>query len=189
VAEATDAAASTIGLTLRGARVAIQGFRAVGHAAARRLAELGAVVVAVSTTRGSVIDPDGLDLGRLSALRTEVGDDCVLGYGQLHPLDAVLGVDTDVLIPAAREDLIGVDVATSTTARLVVEGANLPATAEALAVLHQRGVVVVPDFIANAGGIIAAAHSIPPGTRRSWWTPARSSTWWPGSCGSMPPPW
>ena len=71
----------------------------------------------------------------------------------------LLTAPVDVLIPAAREDTVGVEVARSTTARLVVEGANLPTTEPARQLLHQRGVVVVPDFIANAGGIVAAAHS------------------------------
>ena len=71
----------------------------------------------------------------------------------------LLTAPVDVLIPAAREDTVGVEVARSTTARLVVEGANLPTTEPARQILHQRGVVVVPDFIANAGGIVAAAHS------------------------------
>jgi glutamate dehydrogenase (NAD(P)+) len=70
-----------------------------------------------------------------------------------------LEADTDVLIPAAREDTITVEVASATTARLIVEGANLPTSAASRAVLHDRGITVVPDFIANAGGIVAAAHS------------------------------
>ena len=72
----------------------------------------------------------------------------------------VLRAKVDVLIPAAREDVVHEDIATSTTARLVVEGANLPTTPPARRILHERGVTVVPDFIANAGGIVAAAYSM-----------------------------
>ncbi|GAA4623942.1 Glu/Leu/Phe/Val dehydrogenase [Actinoallomurus vinaceus] len=160
VAEATDAAATELGLELRGARVAVQGFGAVGRAAVRRLAELGAVVVAASTASGCAYDPDGLDVDRLLALSAELGDDCVREYGPPAPPERALTVAADILVPAAREDVIDAGVAESTTAKLVVEGANLPATPEARAILHKRGVAVVPDFIANAGGIVAAAHSM-----------------------------
>ncbi|WP_433171856.1 Glu/Leu/Phe/Val family dehydrogenase [Actinoallomurus sp. CA-150999] len=160
VAEAADAAATELGLELRGARVAVQGLGAVGRAAARRLAELGAVVVAASTASGCAHDADGLDVDRLLALSAEFGDDCVREYGRPAPPERALTVDTDILVPAAREDVIDDGVAESTTAKLVVEGANLPATPEARAILHKRGVAVVPDFIANAGGVVAAAHSM-----------------------------
>lgn len=161
VAEATDAAAAAIGLDLAGARVVIQGFGAVGQAAAERLTLLGAEVVGISTAAGALHDPDGLDIVKLIALRAAVGDDCVREYGTgWLPADEVLHVDTDILVPAAREDVIGEDVAVSTKARLVVEGANMPTTADAKQILHTRGIAVVPDFIANAGGVVAAAHSM-----------------------------
>lgn len=160
VAESADAAATASGWSLQGSRVSIQGFGAVGQAAARRFIELGAVVVAVSTAVGSVHDPDGLDVSRLLALRTETGDDCMREYGNMLPAGRALTVDTDVLVPAAREDVIDDAIALDTTARLVVEGANLPASASALAIFGKRDIAVVPDFIANAGGIVAAAHSM-----------------------------
>jgi len=160
VAEATDAAAAAIGMELKGARVAIQGFGAVGHAAATRLVELGAVVVGVSTARGAVVDPDGLDVARLVELRGEHGDDCVVRYGQVLPADTVLETPADILVPAALQDVIDEDLAATTPVRLVVEGANLPTTPAAREVLHERGVELVPDFIANAGGVVAAAHSM-----------------------------
>jgi glutamate dehydrogenase (NAD(P)+) len=160
VAEAADAAAQLLDLDLRGARVAIQGFGAVGRAAAERLHELGAVVVAVSTAAGWAYDPDGLDLAELVAAANDLGDHCVTVHPSYSPAaQDLLTAPVDVLIPAAREDTVGVEVARSTTARLVVEGANLPTTEPAQQILHQRHVVVVPDFIANAGGIVAAAHS------------------------------
>lgn len=161
VAESGDAAAATIGLDMTGARVVFQGFGAVGQAAAERFIALGAVIVGISTAVGALQDVDGLDIPRLIALRKSVGDDCVREYGSLMlPAEDVLGVDTDILVPAAREDVIGEEVATSTKARLVVEGANMPTTAEARRILHRRGIAVVPDFIANAGGVVAAAHSM-----------------------------
>ena len=160
VAEATDAAAEVIGLQLQGAKVAIQGFGAVGQAAALRLRELGAIVVAVSTAQGAVIEPEGVDLDALVELRRTHGDDCVLVFGDHRPAADALMVDSDVLIPAAREDVIDKDLAASMPARLVVEGANMPITPAAKEILHGRGITAVPDFIANAGGIVAAAHSM-----------------------------
>ena len=160
VAEAADAAARAIDLPVAGARVAIQGFGAVGQAAAARLVALGAVVTAISTANGAVIDPDGLDVARLAALRDEHRDDCVHAYGGAVDASLALTTDAEILVPAAREDVIDKDLAGTTSARLVVEGANLPITPAALEVLHERGVVVVPDFIANAGGVVAAAHSM-----------------------------
>lgn len=160
VAEATDAAAAAIGLPLQGARVAIQGFGAVGQAAALRLRELGALVVAVATAQGAVIDPEGVDLDALVELRRAHGDDCVLMVGDHRPAADALMADSDILIPAAREDVIDKDLAASMPAQLVVEGANMPITPAAKEILHGRGVTAVPDFIANAGGIVAAAHSM-----------------------------
>ncbi|WP_223839640.1 Glu/Leu/Phe/Val family dehydrogenase [Saccharopolyspora pogona] len=161
VAEAVDAAAQAIGLPLAGARVAVQGFGAVGFAAVERLVELGAAIVAVATAHGAVLDPEGLDCARLLALREEHGDACVQRYGTpVEAAEAVLAVDADILVPAALEDVIDKDLATETGVKLIVEGANLPTTPVAREVLHARGIPVVPDFIANAGGIVAAAHSM-----------------------------
>jgi glutamate dehydrogenase (NAD(P)+) len=160
VAEAADAGAESSGIAVAGSRVAIQGFGAVGQAAAERLVELGAVVTAVSTARGAVVDDNGVDIARLTKLRRQHGDDCVMAYGGVADPSVVLTVETDILIPAAREDVIDKDIAATTTARLIVEGANLPTTPAAREVLHHRGIPIVPDFIANAGGIVAAAHSM-----------------------------
>jgi glutamate dehydrogenase (NAD(P)+) len=160
VPEATDAAAAAISLPTAGASVAVQGFGAVGRAAAERLAELGAVITAVSTATGAVVDEEGIDLPRLVALSREFGDSCVTQYGGALDPSAALTTDAQILIPAAREDVIDKDLATSTSARLIVEGANMPSTPTALEILKDRGVTVVPDFIANAGGVIAAARSM-----------------------------
>lgn len=160
VAEAADAAAGSIGMELRGARVAVQGFGAVGTAAVRRFDELGAIVVGVSTAEGAIHDPAGIDVAALLKLQAEAGDAVVREYGSYRPADDLLRIETDVLVPAAREDVVDADVAGATTARLVVEGANMPTTLAARQVLASRGVAVIPDFIANAGGVVAGAHSM-----------------------------
>jgi glutamate dehydrogenase (NAD(P)+) len=162
VAEAADAAAEYLGRPLRRARVSIQGFGAVGSAAARRFAELGATVVAVSTADGALHDPTGLDVGALAAARAEFGDRFVTrsGLGETLPAGEELVVDCDVLVPAALQDVVDTGVAAEVKAHLVVEGANLPTSPDAQAVLAARGVTVVPDFVANAGGVVAAAFAM-----------------------------
>lgn len=161
VAEATDAACAAQGLSLDTARVAIQGYGAVGWAAARRLAALGATIVAVSNAEGALQDPDGIDVERLAALRSMHGDHCLREYGgAVFDPEAVMHADADILLPCAREDLVDEHIARATTVRLVVEGANLPTTPRAKEILHARGIPLVPDFIANAGGIVAAAYSM-----------------------------
>jgi glutamate dehydrogenase (NAD(P)+) len=164
VAEAADAALEHRGETLRDARVVIQGFGAVGAAAARRLTELGAAVVAVSTAHGAVYDADGLHVESLLATREHHGDALVdnIAGPTRRRLDAgaELLLDADVLIPAATQDVVDVALAADLRFDVIVEGANLPITAEAHELLAARGVTVVPDFIANAGGVVAAAYAM-----------------------------
>lgn len=162
VAESADAALLRIGRSSAGARVAIQGFGAVGAAAARRLHDLGAQVVALSTAEGAVHHPGGLDVPKWLSLRAEHGDSCVEAAPPQHRIaaGAELLVDCDVLIPSAKQDVIDAALAPDIKAQLIIEGANLPTTPAARQVLAGHGVTVVPDFIANAGGVIAAAFAM-----------------------------
>lgn len=162
VAEAALAALERAGKPVAGARIAVQGFGAVGTATAARLSELGAQLVALSTADGSVHDPNGLDVPAWLAARAEFGDTCV---AKATPAQRIshgeeLTVDCDVLIPAARQDVIDESVAARIRAGLVVEGANLPTSLAARRALAARGVEIVPDFIANAGGAIAAGFAM-----------------------------
>ncbi len=158
VVESAHVAAQRLGIDLGSATVSIQGFGAVGKAAARRFTEYGSTIVAISTSSGALHDPDGLDVDELLRLAVEWGDDAVHHYRGLRalPVGAELTVECDVLVPAAQQDVIDVRSAAEVTAKLVVEGANLPASKEALRILGERKVLVVPDFVANAGGIVAA---------------------------------
>ncbi|KOV64053.1 Glu/Leu/Phe/Val family dehydrogenase [Streptomyces sp. MMG1121] len=162
VAEVADAAAEHLKLPLKGARVAIQGFGAVGHAAGARFAELGATVVAVSTVKGALHDPSGLDVPALQAARKEHGDDFVTRHHQgfAVPSGEELTVECDILVPAALQDVIDDATARRIKAKLVVEGANLPTSPSAQSILAERGIAVVPDFVANAGGVVAAAFAM-----------------------------
>lgn len=158
VAESAEAAIEESGRGLAGARVAIQGFGAVGHAAAKRFVELGAEVVAVSSVTGVRYHPDGLNVDELLKLRASVGDAAITehGEGELLPLGAEVGLDVDVLVPAAKQDVINERNMKEIKAMLVVEGANLPMNNAAQEYLKDQGVSVVPDFIANAGAVVGA---------------------------------
>ncbi|GLZ29546.1 glutamate dehydrogenase [Lentzea sp. NBRC 105346] len=147
-------------MSLEGKRIAIQGFGAVGAAAAKRFVELGAAVVAVSSVHGALHDPDGLDITRLLKLRASYGDLAVKEYGPVQALGTELLVPCDVLVPAALQDVIDDEIAGHLKASLIVEGANLPTSVAAQDVLASRGITVVPDFIANAGGVVAAAYGM-----------------------------
>jgi glutamate dehydrogenase (NAD(P)+) len=159
VAETSEAAMEFLGKSVKGARVAIQGFGAVGHAAARRFAELGAEVVAVSSIGGVRYDSAGLDVHELLRLRQEGGDDAaILEYqgGKALSLGEEVGLDVDVFVPAAKQDVIDEVNVKEIKAPLVVEGANLPISPSAQDYLKDNNVTVVPDFIANAGAVIGA---------------------------------
>lgn len=165
LANCAEIAAPACGLKLAGARVAIQGFGAVGRHAARFLAERGARLVAASDTRGTIANPAGLDVARLSAVKARTGSVLEFAEGERLPQDAVLDADCDIWIPAARPDVVREDNVARLRTKLVLQGANIAFTPGAEATLARQGVVVVPDFIANAGGVICAAMEYRGATR------------------------
>jgi glutamate dehydrogenase (NAD(P)+) len=136
--------------------VAIQGFGNVGSWAARLAVQWGASVVAVADEKGTVYAEDGLDIDKLLLHRTEGGT--VAGFPGAETLanDAVLSLPVDVLLPAALGEVINVDTVGSVQARIIVEGANHPVTPWADAALAERGITVVPDILANAGGVLTS---------------------------------
>jgi glutamate dehydrogenase (NAD(P)+) len=153
-------AAPAAGIALAGARVAVQGFGAVGRHAARFLAAKDARLVAASDTSATVCDPQGLDVARLSAFKEAGGKLSAYDGGRRLPAQAVLDVECDIWIPAARPDVVREDNAGRLRTRLVLQGANIPFTPGAESALAARGVLVIPDFIANAGGVICAAMEV-----------------------------
>jgi len=157
LSECAEVSCPYAGISLRGARVAIQGFGSVGRAAARFLSEKGAVIVAASDTKGTIHNPEGLDLNCLYETKDLTGSVINCKKGKVKKSDEIFSLDCDILIPAATPDVIHKDNADSIKAKLVLQGANIPATKEAEELLHKRGVLCVPDFIANAGGVIMAA--------------------------------
>jgi glutamate dehydrogenase (NAD(P)+) len=144
------------GFTLAGARLAVQGFGAVGKNAAHFLVDQGAVLVGVADSQGSVYDADGLEVNKL--MRLKDAGKSVVDYpdGQKMDRDAIVGFDCDIWIPAARPDVVHEGNMERLKAKLIVEGANIPITAGAERYLYDRGVLCIPDFIANAGGVICA---------------------------------
>lgn len=152
-----EAVAESGRISLDGARVAVQGYGAVGRFAARFLADRGCVIVAVSDSRGAIHNPQGLALDDLDAHKRRSGEVRGLKGGDEISPEQLIGVDCDIWIPAARPDVITAKNAHEMKAKLVLQGANIPATREAEQILHERGVLSIPDFIANAGGVICAA--------------------------------
>lgn len=163
-AVAAEVAAGMQGMALTGARVAIQGFGAVGRHTARQLVSRGAVVVAVSDSRGTIDEPAGIDVEALIRLKREGGSVIDHRGSAKGSPDAIIAADCDIWIPAARPDVINEGNVGALKAKIVIQGANIPATPGAEAQMHARGILNVPDFIANAGGVIAAATEYHGGT-------------------------
>jgi len=141
-----------------GRSVAIEGFGKVGGGVALEVVRRGGRVAAVSTIAGCVADLAGLDVPRLLALRRQHGDDCVRQYGGLTgPPERLLTVPADVLVPGTRPGLIGAAAATALPAevRVIAPAANAPYTERGTSVLRQRGILALPDFVCNAGAVIA----------------------------------
>jgi glutamate dehydrogenase/leucine dehydrogenase len=145
--------------------VVVQGFGSVGKHAARFLAAKGAVLVGAADSQGTLFNPQGIEVARLIDLK-DAGKS-VLDYPSGNKLDhdAVIDLECDIWIPAARPDVLRADNAARLKAKLVAQGANIPCTPEAEQILHDRGVLVVPDFIANAGGVMCAAVEYHGGTQ------------------------
>ena len=148
-----EEAARRIGLPIAGAAVAVQGFGNVGSVSARLLAEAGARVVAVQDHAGTVYRAAGLDLVALQAHATQHGSVAGCPGTEALSADAFWDVPCDILVPAALEQQITETNAARIQARLIVEGANGPTTPAADDLLAERGILVVPDVIANAGGV------------------------------------
>ena len=154
VKAAAEAALRYQGRELSGARVAIEGFGKVGAGTARAASRAGARVVAVSTVHGLLADPEGLDVEGLIALRSRHGDRLVEhGTVAPRPREDLFELDCDVLVPGARPDSISPAVAERLRCTVVAPGANAPYAAGAVEILHRRGIVAVPDFVANSGGV------------------------------------
>jgi len=165
VVASADVAKEVAGIELEGARVAMQGFGAVGKHAARFFAERGSILVAAADYSGAIHDGEGLDVEALAQHVDAGGRIADFEGGERLHREAIIGIDCDILVPAARPDVIRADNQATVKAKLIVPGANIGVTEKAEAMLHRRGVLCVPDFIANAGGVICGAVEFAGGTQ------------------------
>jgi glutamate dehydrogenase (NAD(P)+) len=163
-------AAAAAGIDAGNASIAIHGFGNVGRYAAVAASEIGARVEAVSDISGAVYNPDGLDI---PAVGKWVDENRFLeGYPDADFIDgaAIFGLDVDVLIPAAIQNVLRVDNAPDVKAKLVIEGANNPMTLEADDILREKGVFIVPDILANAGGVTVSYFEWVQDVQKYFWS-------------------
>jgi glutamate dehydrogenase (NAD(P)+) len=149
----TREAAAHLGLDMAGATVAVQGFGNVGSVSADLLARIGAKVVAVTDWKGGVHNPQGLDIAKMLDYARQ--HKTIEGFPGGDPLEneQLFTLDVDVLVPAALENQITMENAPLIKAKIIAEGANGPTTPDAHKHLHERGIFVIPDILANAGGV------------------------------------
>jgi glutamate dehydrogenase (NAD(P)+) len=167
VVVAAHAACECLRWPLRGARVAIEGFGKVGAGAAKYFARHAARVVALSTIRGTLHDANGLDVERLLILRKQHGDAALEHYGhgaRLLSPQALFTLPVDVLVPGARPDVLNAGNVDALQARLIVPASNIPYAAGAPERLQARSIVALPDFVTNAGGVLAGLVDLRGGT-------------------------
>ncbi len=158
------------GLSLSGARVAVQGFGNAGAIAARLLKQDGAIIVAVSDTQGGIYNKNGLDVA--SVLRWKEEHGTVKGFHDAEAIsnEQLLEVDCDILVPAALENQITVSNADRIKAKIIGEAANGPTTPEADRILHAKGIIVLPDILANAGGVTVSYFEWVQDIQSYFWT-------------------
>jgi len=163
-------AAKATGTKLQGSTVAVTGYGNVGYNAAWLAEELRMRVVACSDSQGAIYNPDGLDARKVGDFKARTGT--VKGYpgARQIPIDKVVELDVDFLFPAALENEITEANAASVNAKIVVEGANGPTTPEADDILFEAGTFIVPDILANAGGVTVSYFEWLQNLRREYWT-------------------
>lgn len=151
---AARVALDRLGRPLEGAAVAVEGFGKAGAGTAKAMYEAGARVVAVSTIEGALVDPGGLDVPELLRLRRQHGDRLVHETGRAaQPREAVFQIEANVLVPGARPDVVTRESAASLRVAAIVPAANIPYAPGAVEALHEAGILALPDFVTNAGGV------------------------------------
>ncbi|MCX6820407.1 MAG: Glu/Leu/Phe/Val dehydrogenase [Candidatus Aenigmarchaeota archaeon] len=156
VYHSTVVALEHMGIPLKGATVAIEGFGNVSTFAAKYLSDAGAKIVAVSDSKGLIHNADGLDIAKLMRVKADTG--AVNNYtpGDAMPKEKLFELGVDVLIPGAMPDVVTAQTCCDVRARIIVEAANIPIKPEVEKTMAARGVLIVPDFVANAGGVISS---------------------------------
>jgi glutamate dehydrogenase (NAD(P)+) len=163
-------AAKKLGINLRAATVAVQGFGNAGQFAALLLEEMGANVVAVSDSQGGISNENGISIGSVRAHKEKTGS--VVGFPESKSIsnEEILETDCTILIPAALENQITKNNAANVSAKLVAEAANGPTTPEADEILHKNKIMVIPDVLANSGGVTVSYFEWLQNLRREYWT-------------------
>ncbi|MDI6825633.1 MAG: Glu/Leu/Phe/Val dehydrogenase [Candidatus Aenigmarchaeota archaeon] len=156
VAHSTIVATEHIGLDIKNATVAVEGFGNVGSFVCKYLSEYGAKIVAVSDSKGVIYNTDGIDFNELSKIKKETGS--VINYkpGDVLKNGEIFELPVDILIPAAVPDVITKKNVNRVKAKIIVEGSNIPVPHDIERKLYERNILVVPDFVANAGGVISS---------------------------------
>jgi glutamate dehydrogenase (NAD(P)+) len=156
VAIATEIAARKLGLKMSGLRVSVQGFGVVGSATARFLSQMGAKIISLSDIYGMVLNEDGIDVEETVRVTRKTGSVKNYRPGEECDKEKIFQVETDVFVPAATTDAINLKNAPSLQTKMIVEGANIAITDKAEEYLINKGVLVIPDFVANSGGLIGS---------------------------------
>ena len=156
VAHATAIAAELKGIPIKDATVAIEGFGNVGTFAMKFLIEMGAKVVAIADSRMTAYLPAGLEHKKMMTVKKKTGSVANYPGAKALPHDDVFGLPVDILIPAAVTDVIHEGNKDSIQAKIIVEAANIPMRESVEKYLHNKGILIVPDFVANAGGVISS---------------------------------
>ena len=166
VFHSTKVAAEHIGIELKGATFAIEGFGNVGEFAAKHLVEHGAKLVAASDSKGVIYSENGINFEKLAEIKRTLGTVTNYPGGTVLSNKEIIKLDVDILIPAAVPNLIIAGDVDNVKATLIVEGSNIPMDANTESLLNRKGVTVVPDFVANAGGVISSYVEYINGTRK-----------------------
>jgi glutamate dehydrogenase (NAD(P)+) len=149
----TREAAKHLGFDIKGAKVAVQGFGNVGSVSADLLSKIGARIVAITDWKGGVYNDKGLDIAKMLDYAKQHKSIDGFPGGEVIDNARLFGLEVDVLVPAALENQITAQNAGTIKAKVIAEGANGPTTPEAHKILHDRGIFVIPDILANAGGV------------------------------------
>jgi glutamate dehydrogenase/leucine dehydrogenase len=163
-------ATKSLGIDLKSATVAVQGYGNVGVSAAKILHQMGCKLIAASDSRGGVCQPTGIDPVALAKHKEKTGTVLGFGNGKQITNEELLEIECDILVPAALENMITKENAPRLKARIVCEGANGPTTPEADEILYKRGIFVVPDILANAGGVTVSYFEWTQNLRRESWS-------------------
>ncbi len=169
VFHATLVAADHLNLDMNGATVVIEGFGNVGTFAAKFMEEAGAKVIATSDSKGVIYNEHGLKYDELMSVKEKTGSVTNYKHGKVLPNHEILKIGSDILITAAVPHLIGAGDVDNIKAKLIVEGSNIPMEEDVEEMLHKKGVLVIPDFVANSGGVISSYVEFIGGTEQDMW--------------------